>query len=242
MDPYAAYSAQVQVIQNSYSFFLNPRSSNYFVEDLNKRMEEKLNGADLVFDLNDYLLMPTMEKVVKEIMNFVAVSTINGHEALLVMTTGKSTSFQTGPLFIIDGIMTKDPAYFFSLKPVDLISIKVVNDSKKLFALGSIGANGVILVKTKQEMNALKETHIIDFGGFLPKTSKPFFENTNSNVPDLRACLLWTSKVYSGKDDNTLIFKTSDDIGRYNIQISGIAEDGVSFYSEYPFEVKINAN
>jgi len=242
IDQYGAYSAQVQVIQNSYSFFLNPSSSNYIVEDRNKEIEEKLNGAGLIFDLNDYLLMPTMEEVVKEIINFVAVRTINGRKAVMVFTAGKLTSFQTGPLFVIDGMMTKDPAYFFSLKPADVISIRVVNDSKKLFPLGSLGANGVLIVKTKLGRNALKETHMTDFGGFLPKTRNSFFGYSRPDVPDLRACLLWTSKVYSGKDDNSLIFKTSDDIGRFNIQILGIAEDGTPFYSEYPFDVKINSN
>jgi hypothetical protein len=236
-DPFTAYSLQVQSIKNSYSFFMNALPGDS-VEEPNKAMEDELSGADLTVDLNDYLMMPTMEEVVREIVRAVEYRKISGRPVIRVYTIGKVTNYSSGPLFVIDGMITKDPSYFLGLKPTDVISIKVVRDSKKLFALGSLGANGVILVKTKLRAKIVKEKHIIDFAGLLPESRNSSWEYANPKIPDLRPCLFWTSKKFSGGDGEHLVFKTSDDVGKFKVQIFGLTEDGIPFYSEYPFQVK----
>jgi hypothetical protein len=239
VDQYAVYSSQVQTINNSYSFFLNPMPSDS-VDEPNKAIEDELNGADLTVNLNDYLMMPTMEEVVREIVKAVEYRKIGGRQLVRVYTIGKVPTYSAGPLFVIDGVITKDPTYFFDLKPADVISIKVVRDIKKLFALGNLGANGVILVKTKLRTKVVKEKHTIDFSGLLPESHHPFLGYKNNTIPDLRSCMFWTSKSFSGAE--SLIFKTSDDVGKFKIRISGLADDGTLLHSEHRFQTKYQGN
>ncbi len=236
INQYTIYSTQVQTINSSYSFFANPVSSDS-VDEPNKAIEEELNGADLTVNLSDYLMMPTMEDVVREIVRAVEYRKIGGRQVIRVYTIGKVTHYSSGPLFVIDGVITKDPSYFFSLKPAEVISIKVVRDVKKLFAFGSLGSNGVILVKTKLQTKIVNEKHTLDFAGLLPESYNSFSGYVNPKIPDLRSCIYWSSKTFTGRGDEFILFRTSDDVGKFKIQISGLTDDGIPFYSEHPFQV-----
>ncbi len=212
------------------------------VDEPNKAIEQELNGADLTVNLSDYLMMPTMEEVVREIVRTVEYRKIGGRQVIRVYTTGKVTHYSSGPLFVIDGVITKDPSYFFGLKPADVISIKVVRDARKLFALGSLSANGVVIVKTRLRTKIVKEKHTIEFAGLLPESHDSFMGHFNPKMPDLRPCIYWSSKTFTGRGDEFILFRTSDDVGKFKIQISGLAEDGIPFYSEHPFQVKYSGN
>jgi hypothetical protein len=241
LDQYAVYSSKVQTINSSYFFFANAMPSDS-VDEPNKAIEEELNGADLTVNLSDYLMMPTMEDVVREIVRAVEYRKVGGKPAIRVYTIGKVTNYSSGPLFVIDGAITKDPSYFLGLKPAEVISIKVVRDVRKLFALGSLGANGVILVKTKLQTKIVNEKHTLDFAGLLPESHRSFLGHANPKIPDLRPCTFWSSRTYSERRDEFILFKTSDDVGKFKIQISGLTEDGFPFFSEYPFQVKYSGN
>jgi hypothetical protein len=240
LDRYAYYSSQTQTINTSFSFFTNPLATDSIAEP-NKAIEEELSGADLTVILSDYLMMPTMEDVVREIVKAVEYRKIGGRQVARVYTYGKVTGYSSGPLYVIDGVITKDQSYFFGLKPADVISIKVVRDIKKLFALGNLGANGVILVKTKLKSKIVKEKHVLEFDGLLPDSNNSFKGFANPSRPDLRPCLYWSSKAFSD-NGGFLIFRTSDDIGKFKIQISGLTNEGTPFYSEHPFRVKYSGN
>ncbi|MBI1769463.1 MAG: hypothetical protein HY015_03595 [Bacteroidetes bacterium] len=241
-DPYFEYSSRRKAIDNSYSFFVNPKVMGDSTFDPNQAMEEELNGADINLQMKNYLLMPTMEDVSKELLRGVEYRKINGRHVVRVNTTGKAPNNYAGPLYVIDGQITKDPSYFMNLKPADVIYIKVVKDSQKLMALGKLGANGVILLKTKNHVT-VNERNRIEFSGFLPVA--PIFSRgiLNSSLPDFRSCLFWSPLIHSSSVGPTEIqFTSSDDIGNFKVQIYGLAENGIPFYFEQPFEVKYSGN
>lgn len=242
VDPYAVYSAQKNAINKSFSFFINKKALNDSIDEPNKPMEDELNGADFTTNLSDFLQMPTMEDVAREILRAVEYRKINGRHVMRVYTSAnRKPNNYMGPLFVIDGTITKDPVNFISLKPADVISVKVVRNPKKLFALGKIGENGVILVKTKSRSAQIKEKHMIDFSGLLPESRISSSPNANPQLPNLKSCLFWSPKMVI-KGNEELSFTTSDDVGDFKIQISGITDDGVPFYSEHPFSVKFAGN
>jgi hypothetical protein len=241
-DAYATYSMKRKNINNSYSFFVNPKVTRDSTFDPNKAMEVELDGADIVLNLKDYLLMPTMEDVSKELLRGVEYRKINGRHVVRVNTTGKAPSNYAGPLYVIDGQITKDPSYFLGLNPVDVVSIKVVKDSRKLIALGKLGANGVLIVKTKRQ-TAINEKSKINFSGLLPAASNYSRANSGKNLPDLRSCLFWSPLVQATSSSAAEIqFTTSDDIGNFRLQIYGFTEGGLPIFVEKDFEVKYPGN
>ncbi len=242
VDRYSIYSANKQAISKSFSFFSDKSVLKDSIDEPNKAIEEELNGADIVLNLNDYLMFPTMEEVVREILKGVEYRKINGRSVLRVYVTGKYTTYRMGPLFVIDGMVTRDPSFCLALKPSDVISMKVVKDSKKLFALGKLGANGVIIVKTKLHSKIVKEKHVIDYAGMLSNHPTSWSGYSDTRMPDFRSCLFWTAKSLSVKDSEHFIFKTSDDVGKFRIRISGRTEEGIPFYYDKPFEVKYSGN
>ncbi len=242
-DPYSVYAIQRNSINSSYSFFSNHIARNDSLDEPNKAIEDELNGADLTVTVSDYLMMPTMIEVIREILKAVEYRKINGRDVVRVYTTAKKPTNTTGPLYVIDGMITKDPANFISLKPKDVISIKVVKDSRKLFPLGKLGENGVIIVKTRLKEPIAKEKNQINLTYLFPQPDVSPSIKLNPQLPDLKSCLLWVPKIIlKANEQESLQFYTTDDLGRFKIQFYGLTEDGNPIYSEYPFQVKYLGN
>lgn len=242
-DPYAVFSAKKNLVNNSFAFFINSEARKDSINDRNKAIEDELNGADVVVNLKDYLQMPTMIEVVRELVRAVEYRKINGRDVVRVYTTQRKPTNKTGPLYVIDGQITKDPSYFLSLKPSEVISFKVVKDSRKLFVLGRLGDNGVILIKTKNQNVVVRDSHRIDFPGFLPSSKLVTSGKSNLQIPDFRSCLYWSPKiVLKGAGSQEINFNTSDDVGKFKLQVYGVGEDGAPFYGEQPFTVKFSKN
>src|SRR6185436_14364047 len=71
------------------------------------------------------------------------------------------------PIYIIDGVMTNDSEFFLSLNPADLDKIKLLWSVEKRRVLGALGANGVVLVETRNPAIASKipDTHSLNLAG-----------------------------------------------------------------------------
>jgi hypothetical protein len=242
-DLYAEYSTKRNIVVNSFSFFVDRKTEKDSTEDKNKAMEDELNGGDIKVNLKEFLQMPTMRDVVRELIKSVEYRKINGRDVVRVYTTLRMPGNRTGPVYIIDGQITKDPSYFLSLKPADVVYVRVVNDSRKLGALGRLGDNGVIFVKTKNQSAIVSDSHKIDFAGFLPSSTFSSLEKSNHQLPDFRSCLYWAPKfVLKGAANQEINFFTSDDVGKFKLQVHGVGEDGTPFYAEQPFTVKFSKN
>jgi hypothetical protein len=240
-DPYATYSAKRNTVARSFAFFVNTKTQKDSIEDKNAAMEEELNGADVVLNLSDYLQMPTMNDVVRELLKFVEHRKVNGRDVIRMYTTTRMPNNKTGPIFVIDGQITKDPSFFLSLAPSDVVYIKLVNNSGKLYALGQLGNNGVILVKTRSQRVVINDSHKINFSGFLPFSKFPSLGNGNAQIPDFRSCLFWSQRIFlRGAMHQEISFTTLDDVGKFKLQVFGVGEDGTPFYAEQPFTVKFS--
>lgn len=68
-------------------------------------------------------------------------------EGMRVTIRGLGTIGNSGPLYVVDGVLTGDISY---LNPADIESIDVLKDAASAAIYGSQAANGVILVTTKQ--------------------------------------------------------------------------------------------
>jgi TonB-dependent SusC/RagA subfamily outer membrane receptor len=63
---------------------------------------------------------------------------------------GLNTLGDANPLYIIDGVPTKDPQVFASLSPGSIASVQVLKDASAASIYGARASNGVIIVTTKE--------------------------------------------------------------------------------------------
>ncbi len=250
-DLYGDYVQKKRIVEKSYNFYAAKNAVEKDVDDLNARFEEEAMGVDMNVNVQDYISFPTMEDLVREVIPFLQ-NKKKGTTAsvrLLINQNTKNTNYNVAkgePLFIIDGILTKNINSFLGLKPVDILTIKIINDINKLNRLGPLGKYGVVLVKTKKPSNSnvLANSTILNIQGL----TKPMgFQNinsinvTNSTTPDIRAFLCWTPSQTLNQSGKAVIeFYTSDLLGDYLVVVRGLTAQGEPFESSA--QIKVNHN
>ncbi|HEY0739986.1 MAG TPA: hypothetical protein VGD40_00940 [Chryseosolibacter sp.] len=249
VDPVYVNARQQRLITNSFGY--NQKAHNYRkVTSPNAQIEEEIFGADTEIDLEKFLVFPTMEETIREIIPMVQHRRIKNVSTIRVYFSDVNRQATVSPVFIIDGVMTDDTDYFMSLKPSDVAKIKVVNTREKLQTFGAIGRGGVILVETKITDNFSKvprsKNSFVVHG-----LSEPVKVNTfdgrsfKDKVPDLRTSLYWNpSIVLDENGEASFSFFTSDVTGEYSIVVDGITTSGepVQLESNLSVEFKPSAN
>ncbi|HEY0770895.1 MAG TPA: hypothetical protein VGD31_11225, partial [Sphingobacteriaceae bacterium] len=242
-DPVFVNARQRKLINSSFGYF--QQTHNYKrVTSANAAVEEEIFGADQEVDLEKYLLFPTMEETIREIVPMVQHRKVKGVSTIRVYFSDINRQATVPPVYIIDGVMTDDTDYFMSLKPTDVAKIKIVNTREKLKTFGAIGRGGVIMVDTKisdsfQKIPRSKNSFVVH-GLSAPvairNADKP---NTMDRTPDLRSSLYWNPTVQlDATGEATFTFYTSDVTGEYLLQVEGLTNDGNPFYAEKPFVVE----
>lgn len=243
-DSYTDFVLNKRAVDKSFHFFSSSdsmESKNSFSDQL----ERKFHGADIAIKIEDYLIFPTMEDIVREIIPALFISKTKSEIKIgmnLLTAPEKVAASKNNPLIVIDGVMTKDANYFLNLKPNDIISVKLVRKLYKLIPFGLLGENGIILVSTKNTKiaNELVQ-NMTDVKGLtkpIPYFSKMVSQNENSRLPDLRLSLCWDSEVLIGPDGNaSFSFSTSDALGEFVIQVFGINDEGEMVRASELFQV-----
>jgi hypothetical protein len=149
-------------------------------------------------------------------------------------------------LYVIDGVMTKNPATFLNLKPKEVFTIKIIKQSNKLVRFGALGANGVILIHTK---NAGRDTRMQKDDTFLLTGMSPRLKSATASVPGIgdparpimKPCLLWAPHVLLDASGKAVVrFNTSDDVGKFKIEVEGMTAQGKPFFAEETIRVQYN--
>jgi TonB-linked SusC/RagA family outer membrane protein len=96
------------------------------------------------------LPVPTIDQALQGKATGVKVTQFSGApgEGVVVRIRGVGTINYNDPLYIVDGIPTKDA--FNTLSPVDIESISILKDASAASIYGARAANGVILITTKK--------------------------------------------------------------------------------------------
>jgi len=93
----------------------------------------------------------------------VQITTTSGQpgSGINVFIRGKGTIGDSGPLYVVDGVITGDISY---LNPADIESIDVLKDAASAAIYGSQSANGVVLITTRTGRSGQKPR--INFDGY----------------------------------------------------------------------------
>ena len=246
---YAEFSKRKKLVDQSYNFYVKPesRTKTIVAQDLNRDFEDELTGVDYSVKVDEYVVFPTMEELIREVVPSLQHRKLRGTSMVRVILPDGAIP-NDNPLYIIDGIMTKNTEYFLQLKPSDVISIKVVRTINKLNRFGTMGRNGIVLINTKGlDHKKLKtENTLISVKGLNKEMpfQRPTHNATMDNrIPDFRSTLYWNPLVMTNsRGEGSVSFFASDDVGNFLIQIQGITSDGRPFSQVDSIQVVFNKN
>jgi hypothetical protein len=246
IESYGDYKFKKDLMDQSFNFYAKAKSDAKG-EGFNPNLEfeDELGGTDFAVDAQKFLVFPEMEEMIREILPFVQHRKRGDKVTVrLILIEGTLNTIPSSePLYIIDGVMSKNTDLFLSLKPADILTVKVVRDKTKLSRLGAIGKNGVIFVQTKNAIGEKVRANgkLLSIEGL----SKPvdfklndYSKNSNRRVPDFRSTLYWNPLVKTGTTGRaTVSFYASDDVGEMSIKFLGITNEGLPFSSEKAMNV-----
>ncbi|MCB9285166.1 MAG: hypothetical protein H6563_13905 [Lewinellaceae bacterium] len=195
--------------------------------------------------LSDFIPLPTMEEVFKEIVPFVSVKKKKKHFALWVLNK-EETKFEEDPLVLIDNLPVFDLDALMQINPALVYRIDVINEP---YILGSHNISSVILVKTTTsdfagmrfpESTVFLNYQTRDIPLEFPQVKYDTPESRTSRTPDFRTVLYWDPRVVLDQTAKTVSFYTSDEESAYSIIIRGVDGEGDYYWREEEFEVLRN--
>src|ERR1051326_3634524 len=101
-------------------------------------------------------------------------------EGVVARIRGVGTINDNNPLFIIDGVPTKDGINFLSAN--DIESMVVLKDASSAAIYGSRAANGVVLITTKSGKKGKPQFNYSGYGGFQTHGTLPKMANQSEYV------------------------------------------------------------
>lgn len=212
----------------------------------NKLIEE-LFVPDFSVRLSDYLLFPTMEETLKEVVPALERRVRQGKSVVRLVRSDLARMPDHDPIYFIDGVLTDNSDYFLSLNPKDVSTIKIINTVAKLQKLGPVGMHGVVLVETLIHNNAVNvpapqsgfnAIGLNESGMIAPVSKVPAFRR---RVPYLASNIYWNPELQTSKGTVTFSFYAPDNAGVFTLQASGITSDGEPVSGEKSFMVRFSA-
>jgi hypothetical protein len=235
-DSYGDFKFKKGLIDGSFSFYANTSlQKNTGLLNPNAAFEDELFGADVSINVEEYVIFPTMEELIREVIPSLLHRKVPGKSIVRVMLSDASVITTGDPLYIIDGVMSRNSPYFLSLKPSEILSVKIVKDLNKLQRFGAMGKNGIVLVQTKKpdSENLTRQSNIIQVKGLskpLEFRSPDYATKSNTRIPDFRSTLYWdTSLKTDSRGKASFSFYTSDDSGPLEVKLEGITSKGNPF-------------
>jgi hypothetical protein len=244
LDPYASFANKRNMIDRSFGFYNSPKLTQP-QKAVPGASAVNVADADVTIDVPSYTIFPTMAELIQEVIpGLQHRKKANGKDIIIVSLFESMSYDATGdPLYIIDGIVTKNTDFFLSLRPADLLEVKVVFDPKKLFPYHLLGKNGIVMVKTKdgEVREPLDDPSKIIEGLNKPVTfsTSAHTEVESGHTPDFRSTIYWNPIVKTDSNGKALIeFNCSDDVGIHSIQVDGRSKGGELFSAMGTIDVK----
>ena len=246
---YGEYALNRNIVSKSYSFFGSGETSQSETEQSpNSVFEDEFRGVDYEVNVEEYMTFPSMSEFLQEAVPFVRYRKKGDTETVRMSYRYEKTLkvFKEDPLYIIDGLMTRNTAYFLSLKPEQLLWIKILNHPNKLMQLGKLGENAVIFVESKKGdlYKPIEGKNIFTVTGL--SRAREFFEydhgdDENIRIPDLRSTLYWKPLLETKSGVAEFSFFAGDDLGPMKVVVTGFTKDGRAFSTEKVINVGFHA-
>lgn len=195
--------------------------------------------------MDDYIKLPVMQEVFFELIPGVSLRTRKTGYEMRIINPFSSLYYEEEPLVMIDGMILNDINILANFDPELVERIEVV---KTPYLIGDLVLNGIVNIVTRA--GTYSNVVIPEYAAQLPYTvidNAPMFvapdysdqKLKESRIPDLRNTVLWDPEIIlSPEKMNTIEFWTTDQAGRYTIDIEGVSESGEKISLRKSFSVK----
>jgi hypothetical protein len=202
-----------------------------------------VGSPDLVVKVKDFIDIPNMTEVFRELVPSVSVKGKIGNRKLNVFDKEVFKDYDD-PVVLLDNVPVNDIEKLLELNPAKMKAIEVYNSN---YLLGDYLLGGIISVKTNtDDFAGFKWT---DKSVFLPFTSmssveifqSPLYLTTSDKQdkkPDFRTVLYWNPKAKTERNAVKFSFFTSDYLGEYEVIVQGFTKDGEPCYGRTLIEVQ----
>lgn len=165
-----------------------------------------LTGSVSSVKSDEIIKTPTvnvMEAIQGQVAGFDIIRTMGelGNHTTLTLRGNRSIYGNNDPLFIIDGM----EGSFDAVNPSDIESVEVLKDASSTAIYGSAGANGVVLITTKNPQKGKFSVNLDAYYGVNKPTSFPKL-NTGDDYINFRREAAKTAGLWSSPADDESIW------------------------------------
>jgi hypothetical protein len=195
--------------------------------------------------MSDYIELTSLREVVKELLPNVYTLKQNGKHDFKLINKFRGQPFENKPLVLVDGVPVYDFEKVLNINSKDIERADIINT--RYFISDNVFDGIVSFITKKGNLSAMEfdnsvfrqvyEGCQIQKNFYSPDYSQS--EIKNNRLPDYRNTLYWKPDLHTGKNGKAAVdFFTADESSDYIIVIEGIASDGETGYSSFPFKVR----
>ncbi len=228
----------------------NQIKENYNIDDKVSATEELriidttrvYQEADQTFILSEYVDFRDMQELIREILLYVKIQ--DRGERLSIFN--RMNPDLTGePLFLINGIPTRDHAFVLDLNVKNIDIIEILYTKKALLPFGWVGRGGIMAVYTHQPVPVPGiQTFIVSGIHQVDDTHEYDYQEREitSPVPDFDSNIFWRADWPEQKGNQSIFdfdFYTIDETGPLEIMIFGVGGDGSKYFGKKTVNVDL---
>ncbi len=192
---------------------------------------------DFSVNMEKFKPFVSVAEMFNEVVPLVRARKVKENYEIRVFLKEDAMHASESPLVMIDGEITDTEESLLAMNPASIKKIGVLNSRNKLVPYGALGKYGIIVVETTlQEKQVLKNKHSVWVKGIDAPVDFSVLNLANrqtGRTPYLRSTLFWDGSLeLKNRESQVVTFYASDDVGEYDIVVTGFTDKGV------PFEVK----
>ncbi len=202
-------------------------------------------APDFELDITDLAIRGRMFTVFKEVLTplkFRKKGDGRYISRVIYESAGLKHFYSRGATFIINGHLTHEADFVANLPIQEVKNVKIYSELDKVrAAFGPIGSGGIIDIEMMDPLYSPPEKIRLPHmkkTGFQYPLNYPVVPENRADVPMINPLLYWNPDVnWTGEEAIKIDFTTSDDVGKYLLQILVIDNQGDQHMYERSFEI-----
>ena len=193
--------------------------------------------------MKDFIELPTLEDVFKELVTSVSIKSRKEKSYLQVLSS-ETNRMNNCRFIFLDHVLVFDVDALLTIPPSKIERIEVIN---RTHYLGDFTLDGIIMITTNTDNFAgyifPKESVFLEYQAITPTNGfeAPDYSNQEqklSRMPDFRTLLYWNPDVVFKDGKSAISFYTSDYCSAYDVIVRGITTEGKSCFGKTTFRVE----
>jgi len=211
---------------------------------------------DRIIDMDDYVELPTIKEVFRELLHGVRLRDRDGYNEIRVMVYVRNVYdgstvlryFDKGPLMLVDNIPVFNTDVIVSMDPNVVDQIEIVYGKQNRFKekiLDRTAFDGILHFHMNDDVDKnymspkYYQGNVSGFDQYKEFYSPDYQKDKRTRIPDFRENLFWKPKLVTDENgDVEFEFYTSDLASDYLLIVEGISSRGNPIYERLSFKVE----